>query len=586
MWATSKIVKKVMNYFKQIILEVDLEHKEFKYHSIVDNKLVTLLNPSVVSCSDFISALDVAAKDNRVKALVCRFGGIQPGTAAIEDMREAVVRFRAAGKMTIAYADTITDNAWSSYLFASAFEKIYLSRSGFLNISGLGFDHPFIKKTLEKCGIEPRILQREEYKNAANLFNQEKFTEPHKESLVSLMSELFSNVTKKVAEARGRSQEEVEELFLRGPMTAKEALEAGLVDGLLYRDEIYKLLSEQFPKATYLYTHKYILEKKKQILGRKGKHKVALIEANGSIHDGSSEKDMFTGERHSIGSDSTCADIRAAIADKSVKGIIFRVDSGGGSYSASDAIARELIRAKEAGKPVIAWMGNAAASGGYLISMYADAIVAQNMTLTGSIGVVMGKLLLNGLADKIGVTFDRADARDHGEHGTIFSSIHDFTEEQAQRMNDIIDLLYEEFKEDAAKARNIEKKTMDSLAKGRVWTGSQALERKLVDRLGDIHEVVDVLKEKMKLKEKDTIQFVQYPKISFLNALLKPANSSLDEDKRGGSKVSAGNLFRSMFCSFGLMLLSGSPSLQLVFREYMQVGVTSGPTCTSTPISF
>lgn len=226
-------------------------------------------------------------------------------------------------------------------------------------------------------------------------------------------------------------------------------------------------------------------------------------------------------------------------------------------------------------------MGSVAGSGGYCVSMSADKIVAQSLTLTGSIGVIMGKFLMHETSNILGLSFDRVELRDHGEQGTLLSSLHEFSEEQLAKLNGLTDHVYEEFKTDAAAGRHMEKERMDELAKGRVWSGRQALERNLVDALGDIHVAVEQLKQVCGWAEKDTVQLVRFPKKKGVLASLSKPTSSRDADRRG--LVTTGPSFMARITNTVVgAFCASNPLLHAVFSQVFSSGL-AGPGSAAAP---
>ncbi|MGH7960196.1 MAG: S49 family peptidase, partial [Candidatus Binatia bacterium] len=354
---------------------------------------------------DVVAALVQASQDKRVVALVARVDAADMGLAQVQEIRDAILAFRSTGKLAIAHAETFGEfgPGNSAYYLATAFDEIYLQPSGDVGLTGLIAESPFVRGTLEKLGVTPRFDHRGEYKNAMNMFTEYQYTAPHREAVQTIMESLFKQIVQGIATTRKLPEEKVRELVDRGPFLGQQAVEAKLVDGLAYWDQITANVKEKAGKdAQRLSLLKY--------LRRAGRPyaegtTIALIYGVGSVHRGKSEYDPLFGGS-SMGSDTVAAALRAAIKDEQVKAILFRIDSPGGSYVASDTIWRETIRAKEAGKPVIVSMSDVAGSGGYFVAMSADKIVAQPATITGSIGVFAGKMLTNGLWNKIGLSWD------------------------------------------------------------------------------------------------------------------------------------------------------------------------------------
>jgi protease-4 len=321
-----------------------------------------------------------------------------------------------------------------------------------------------------------------------------------------IMDSHFSQIVKGIVEARGISEEQLLKIIDSGPLFGAEAVEAKLVDQLLYRDEVYKKVKAKAEGAKLLYLEKYL-----QRVG--GPHKkgptVALIYGVGGVHRGQSEYSAFSGSP-SMGSDTISAAFRNAVADKKVKAIVFRVDSPGGSYVASDAIWREVVKAREANKPVIVSMGNVAGSGGYFVSMSATKIVAQPGTITGSIGVVVGKLLTRDFwKEHIGITFDGVKT---SENASFWTSTYDYSPEQWQKMQQFLDRVYDDFTTKVAEGRNMEKEKVLSVAKGRIWTGEDAKELGLVDELGGFDMALQLARKEAGIKPDAAITLKIFPR--------------------------------------------------------------------------
>jgi len=462
----------------KVILEMDFEKPLVEYVS--DEPLARALMREVTTVRDVVEALERASADKRVVGLVARVGSARMGLAVIQEIRDAVVRFADSGKFTVAYSETFGEfgPGNGAYYLATAFDEIYLQPSGDLNLTGLMYETPFLRGTLDKLKVEPRMDHRSEYKNALNILTERKYNQPHREAIEALMNSQFGQIVSGITRARGLPEEQVTELMDRAPLLGAEAVEATLVDGLLYRDEVYEKVKARAEDAELLYLGRYL-----ERAGRpheKGA-KIALIYGVGGVHRGQSEYDALFGSQ-SMGSDTVAAAFRAAVADKKVKAIVFRVDSPGGSYVASDTIWREVVRAKEAGKPVIASMGNVAGSGGYFVSMAADRIVAQPGTITGSIGVVVGKLLTREFWLKhTGVSWDEVHTSDNA---TLWTGTHDYLPQQWQKVQDFLDRAYDDFTAKVAQGRQMPKEKVLDVAKGRIWTGADAKQRGLVDELG------------------------------------------------------------------------------------------------------
>jgi len=490
----------------EVILTVNFEKQVVEY--VPDNPLAKLMNEDVQSLRGMVGVLDRAATDERVVGLLAKAGSAQMGFAQIQEVRDAVLAFRESGKPTVVYAETFGEGGAgnSSYYLASAFETIYLQPSGDVGLTGLRAEHPFVKGLLDSLDVVPRMAGRYEYKNAMNLFTEDHFTEPHREATEVMLQSMYEQIVADVAVARKKTPDQVKKMIDEGPILGADALALGLVDELAYRDEVYDRVKTKWGAgAEYLSLDKY--GDKEGSAFDEGTQ-VALIYGVGQVTRGKSDYSPASGSSN-MGSSTVTKAFRDAVKDKNVKAILLRIDSPGGSYVASDAIWREVEKAKKAGKPVIASMGNVAASGGYYVAMNADKIVAQPGTITGSIGVLAGKMLTEGFWKKLGITWDYAQV---GENAMFWSSGRDFTPEQWAQFNGSLDRVYVDFTQKAADGRGMSREDIRAVAKGRVWTGADAKARGLVDELGGFQVALYLTREALKLERDAPIELRVFPK--------------------------------------------------------------------------
>ena len=478
-----------------VVLELEVDDPLVEYAA--EDSLSSAFGKDPTTVRDVVDALEKAGEDERVKGLVVRLNGTPGSPAVVQELRDAVKAFRAKGKKAVAYADTFGEggSATGAYYLASAFDEIYIQPSGDLSILGPAVETPFGRDALAKLGVKPRIGQRYEYKNAVNTYTEQTYTPEHREATERFLTSLFGQMVKGVAEGRELSEEQVRAAVDAAPLLGQQAVEAKLVDGLLYRDEVYeKVKKDAGEGAKLLYVRKYL-----ERAGRpntSGASTVALIYGAGGIARGESETNPMSGEV-TMGSETVAAAFRKAVEDERVKAIVFRVDSPGGSYVASDTVRREVQRAREKGKPVIVSMGTYAASGGYFVAMDADKIVAQPGTLTGSIGVFGGKMVTADMWEKLGVNWEPLGV---GKNATMYSSDLDFTPEQLAKNEAFLDRVYEDFTAKAAAGRKQPVEKLREAAKGRVWTGEDAKEKGLVDELGGFPVALRLAKEAAKLE--------------------------------------------------------------------------------------
>lgn len=448
-----------------------------------------------------------AKVDKRIDSLLLRFDYLECGWGKINELREAILDFRKSGKKAYAYIEEGPELNKEYYL-ATACDRVILHPLGWLSITGIGGYIPFIKNTLAKLGIEAEFVHVEEYKTAADMFTEDGFTPAHREMTESIYGNLFSQYVKKVAKARGKSEDEIKKLIDHAFYQGENALKAGLVDDLLYEDQLEELLKGEKKKISKISLDQYSKIKPSTLGINRGK-KIALIYGCGLIHTGE-------GYIQTMGSTSVARWIKKAREDKSVAAVVFRVDSPGGSAVASDVIWREVVLAKKE-KPFIVSMSDVAGSGGYWVSMAAHKIVAQPQTLTGSIGVIAGKFNLASFYEKIGVTSERLT---YGQRSDIFSSFRGLTTEERNLLKKEILWIYEQFLSRVAEGRDMTRDEVHTIGRGRVWTGNQAKDLGLVDEIGGLSRAIELAKERAGIQPEEEVKLVVFPKkISFFQVL-------------------------------------------------------------------
>ncbi len=487
------------------ILEVNLDTPLVE--DVPDDALAKAMFSGMPVVRDVVDTLEKAGNDDRVVGLVARLGAAPMGMAQCQELRQAVRAFRARKKFAIAWAETFGEFGPSggSYYLATAFDQIWLQPSGDIGLTGILMESPFVRGTLDKLGVKPRMDHRYEYKNAMNMYTEKKYTPAHRAAMEKVMNSWFSQMLAGIAEGRGMSQDQARALIDRGPFLGQEAVNAKLADGLAYRDEVYAKVKERAGRGAELLYLKRYLERAGRP-HRRGKT-IALIYGVGGVQRGRSGFDPIFGEV-SMGSDTVTAAFRAAIEDKSVKAILFRIDSPGGSYVASDAIWTETLRARKAGKPVIASMGDVAGSGGYFVAMAADKIVAQPGTITGSIGVLGGKMLTTDLWSKLGISWDEVHA---GANATFWTGTADYTPAEWARFQAWLDRVYADFTSKVAEGRRLPKLRVLEIAKGRIWTGEDAKSLGLVDELGGFSTALRLAKRAAGIPETEDVKIQVFP---------------------------------------------------------------------------
>ena len=508
-----------------LILELDLT--EGIAEGPPQDPLSALLTIRRTRLPDLLEGLKRASTDDRVQALVVKVGGGRIGLAKIQELREAVQDFRQSGKLTVAWAETFGDFVRGNlpYYLATGFDRIYLQPSGTLGLTGVAVEQVFLHDALEKLGIDFQSAKRYEYKSAADQLTETGFTGPAREAAARLTESVAEQLIAAIAESRNKTPEQARELLQRGPFLAPQALEEGLVDGLGYRDEVYdQVRKEAGPDAALLYLQRYQRSHALTDLPRrlqKNPHErfVAMVYAHGAIRHGRSGRGG-PGGGGGMGSDTVAAALRAAGGDERARAVVLRVNSPGGSYTASDVIWREVVRVRAAGKPVVVSMGDVAASGGYFISAPADVIVAQPGTITGSIGVILGKPVLRDMFGRAGV---HTDTVAEGANATMFSSSRPFSDEEWERINVWLDAVYADFTEKVAAGRRMSAERVHELGRGRVWTGADAVANGLADETGGMSDAIAVARKRGGLPDSAPVRV--YPRLGPLDQL-RPAESS------------------------------------------------------------
>jgi protease IV len=483
---------------------------------------------------DAVAAIHRAAEDPRVAGLITHVQLPAAAPGAVQELREAIAAFSAV-KPSLAWAETYPGTM--SYYLASAFGEVWMQPSGSLGLVGFASNATFLRDALSKAGIEAQFVARGEYKSAANLFTEDGFTDAHREAVTRMLESLQEQVWRAVAESRNIESAALDELADRAPLLRDDAVASGLIDRIGFRDEAYVRMAElvgvedvsdedNAPPRIYLARYAgsarpRLTPSVPSIPGRRSKTTIAVVTMAGTIVNGRGGPQILPFGSSSIGGDTIAAALREAAADESVSAIVLRVDSPGGSVTASETIWREVVRARERGKPVVASMGAIAASGGYYVSMSADAIVANAATITGSIGVITGKLVVRDLKDRLGVGSDTVRTNANADAWSIDTP---FTPEQQAHREAEADLFYDDFVQRVAEGRNMSVEDVDVVARGRVWTGADAQERGLVDELGGLRTAVRRAKVLVGLDEDTEVRIVGYPSTSLWD-MLRPYSS-------------------------------------------------------------
>jgi len=477
-------------------------------YTAADPALSRIFGGDQNSLTDLMTQLRKAQADKRVGAVLLDIGFLGGGWAKAEELREAIADFRKSGKPIYAYMEVGSDK---ELFVATAAEKVYVAPIGDLFINGLAAEAMFFRGSFDKLGIYWDSYQIGKYKTAPERFTRKEMSEGDRETLNALLDGIFNRYTSKIAEARGKSAEDIRALVDTAPHNAVAAQAAGLIDGALYRTDVENELKKRLGYKEDAKLRKVTRSLYRQVtpesLGLNEGEKIAIVFAAGPINLGSSDDGAFGGEQ-TIGSDTVVKAINDARDDESVKAIVLRVDSPGGSIYPSDLIWKAVEEAK-AKKPVVISMSDLAASGGYYVSMGANRIVAQPLTLTGSIGVFAYKPVMKEFYDWVGVS---SEYLLRGKNAGMFRETERFTDEERQHFERIINHYYwNEFIPKVARGRGRDTEYVHSVAQGRVWTGEQAKERGLVDEFGGLDRAVEVAKGLANIPADKGVRRVAYP---------------------------------------------------------------------------
>lgn len=459
------------------------------------------------SFTSLLTQLRKAKIDSRVGGVLLDidFPGIGWGKA--DELREAIKDFRASGKPVYAYMEIGTNR---EYYIATAAEKIFLPPGGDLYVNGFAAQAMFYRGSLDKLGVEPQFIRIGKYKSAPNQYTEKEMDEGQKETINAILDDYYGRMVSTIAETRKKSPEDVKAVIDNAPYSAPQAKTQGLIDDAIYREQVYDDLKSRLgykaeDKLRTLRASEY-REIPSDSLGLNNGEKVAVIYASGAITGGSSNNSPFGGEM--VGSDTIVKAVNDAAADSSIKAIVLRVDSPGGSALASDLMWYALENAK-AKKPVVVSMGDVAASGGYYIACNANKIVAEPSTLTGSIGVFMGKPVLKGFYDWVGVNTQYTT---RGKNSGLFREDVKWEGDELAKMQEQTNNIYfTNFVPKVAKGRNKTDEEVNTIGQGRVWTGAQAKQNGLIDEFGGLEKAIEVAKQLANLPADKDVRRIAYP---------------------------------------------------------------------------
>ena len=459
------------------------------------------------------TALRIAKWDEDVAGVLIRINGSKYGMGQFQEISDAILEFKGSGKTVVCY---ITNCSTGEYIVASACDAILMHPSAEVRLIGLRSERSFYKGALDKLGIQAHFENIGKYKSASEPFTRSDMSEPHRENQNALLDDLYDQLTKNIATAKGWKSEYVKQLIDHGPYTAIGALRSKIVDELVYEDRLKQRASRLAESEVALvkindylnsglYPHDWAVPEPK----------IAVIEAKGLMLTGESFIDPFTGTTV-MGSGTIVRAIRHTREDTSIKAVVLRIDSGGGLVIAADIIWNELMRLTQV-KPLVVSMADVAASGGYYIAAPADVIVAEPGTITGSIGVIGGKYSFKGLYEKLGI---KKEIIARGAHADFYSDYSDYPQSEQKIVQKQINEIYEDFISKVAQGRTqLTREDVDKVARGRVWTGRQAKEKGLVDELGGLSKALSIAQRRAGLENKN-VEIVRFPKLTWMSGLL------------------------------------------------------------------
>jgi protease-4 len=468
-----------------------------------DASPATLWSPRRPTVMDLVLGLDMAGRDGRVKGVLVRLGNGALSSAQGEEIAQAFQRFRSHGKFVIAQASAFYGAGLGDYLAASAADQIWVQPKSDFSTAGVGGGEIFLRGVFDKIEAVPQIVKRAEYKSAADMYMEKQMTPADREQLTALMQSVYEAGITDISKARHLKPEMVRSALDASPQFSEDAHKASLVDRIGYDDQAK---GAALGRAGNGAKEIKIVDYQKAIENTFAKPNIAIVEAAGEIRDGTARNTLL-GDAGGIASDDLSDAIRQATRDKNIRAIVLRVDSPGGSVSASDQILHAVKAAQAAGKPVVVSMGSVAASGGYYISASANKIVAQPATITGSIGVLTGKV---SFGKSIGLIGAGAAQIAVGKNTLMDSPLEPYTDEQWANVNRQADVIYDDFTAKVAAGRKLPLEKVRDIARGRVWSGQDAKSRGLVDALGGFWTAADLAARLGKIST-DGMVFKVYP---------------------------------------------------------------------------
>jgi protease-4 len=474
------------------------------------------MDKAPLTLDDIVNSIDRAAKDDRVKVLAVKASGGGYNLTQLQSIRDAVLRFKAAGKKSVIFSESYGEGGYGLgiYYLATAFDEIWMQPVGNVAIGGINMQVPFFKDIMADYGAKAQFFQRKEYKNAMEHLTSNQMSPASKEEMQSIVNDLAGQLVDPIKASRKQVSQTFDALLDKGYLTDSAALKAGVIDKLNYEDVMFDAIQKKFVGAQNITLERYAANYKRKSLessmmsNNKGTT-IAVIPIEGMIISGSAKSSPFGMSDKMAGADDIVAAIEDAATDNSVRAIVLRINSPGGSPTASETIHRAVVWAKTTKKkPIIVSMGGLAASGGYWVAAPADRIYAMDSTLTGSIGVVGGKLNLQGVWDKFHVRWETVK---YGENSGMLSFNTPFSVSEQAQFEESLDNIYDYFIKRVADGRHMTPEQVEKIAKGRAYTGRQAIKLGLVDEIGGMDKVLDDLAKANKEKSRDDLNIVYLP---------------------------------------------------------------------------
>jgi len=489
---------------EKTVLTVDFDRSYSEVRG--DDLLAEFIDQPVSSVIDLIRAIHNAAFDPRVQAIYATVGQTPLSLAQIQDISNAVRHFRKAGKQAYLFSNTMGSfgNGSKEYYLGLAFDEIWMQPNSDLGLTGVNIEVPFFKNILNRIGVEAEFYSRYEYKNAAASLLDAKLKPAYQQELTRLGSGLFKQLNIGINLWRDIAPAELTEIFDSAPLSAEDALEAGLIDKVAYREDLTDFLNNKYNAEmididAYISHIHYRFDESKPI--------IAVMTLEGVIENGKSS-DMPVNDAV-IGSETVVSQLKELTGQKNVKALILRINSPGGSYIASAEIWHALMAFKQKNNiPIVVSMSSYAASGGYFIALAGDYLVAAPATITGSIGVLGGKFVLADLWKKLNINWGEVK---FGKNAGILSSNHKFSAAEKLAFNRSLDRIYHDFTLKVSQARHISMTELDKLARGRIWLGDDASVNGLVDEVGGFSSALLKAKELAGLRVDQEVNFLYYP---------------------------------------------------------------------------